>query len=85
MDKKGFFQHGSKNEIGPMPSFLFPTFQFYPTRCILSPFYTTALLCFLKKHNIYQPLPLQDPPKFTQIGILGLTLYHLATPLSGLM
>jgi hypothetical protein len=24
-------------------------------------------------------LPLQDPPKFTQIGIFGLKIYHLAT------
>jgi hypothetical protein len=30
-------------------------------------------------HKIYQHLPLQDPPKFTQIGILGLKIYHLAT------
>jgi hypothetical protein len=28
-------------------------------------------------HMIYQPLPLQDPPKFTQI--LGLKICHLAT------
>jgi hypothetical protein len=27
----------------------------------------------------YQHLPLQDPPKFTQIGIFGLKIYHLAT------
>jgi hypothetical protein len=30
-------------------------------------------------HKIYQHLPLQDPPKFNQIGILGLKKYHLAT------
>jgi hypothetical protein len=29
--------------------------------------------------KIYQPLPLQDPPKFTQILIFGLKIYHLAT------
>jgi hypothetical protein len=29
--------------------------------------------------NLYQYLPLQDPPKFTQIGIFGLKIYHLAT------
>jgi hypothetical protein len=29
--------------------------------------------------KIYQHLPLQDPPKFTQIVILGLKIYHLAT------
>jgi hypothetical protein len=23
--------------------------------------------------------PVQDPPKFTQIGIFGLKMYHLAT------
>jgi hypothetical protein len=28
---------------------------------------------------VYQHLPLQDPPKFTQIGILGLKIYHLAS------
>jgi hypothetical protein len=26
-----------------------------------------------------QHLPLQGPPKFTQIGIFGLKIYHLAT------
>jgi hypothetical protein len=30
-------------------------------------------------HIIYQHLPLQDLPKFTQIGILGLKICHLAT------
>jgi hypothetical protein len=28
---------------------------------------------------IYQLLPLQAPEKFTQIGIFGLKIYHLAT------
>jgi hypothetical protein len=27
----------------------------------------------------YQHLPLQNPPKFTQIGIIGLKICHLAT------
>jgi hypothetical protein len=30
-------------------------------------------------HTIYQHLPLQDRPKFTQIGIFGWKIYHLAT------
>jgi hypothetical protein len=30
-------------------------------------------------HKIYQHLPLQDLPKVTQIGILGLKINHLAT------
>jgi hypothetical protein len=30
-------------------------------------------------HKIYQHRPLQDPPKFTRIGIFGLKIYHLAT------
>jgi hypothetical protein len=30
-------------------------------------------------HKIYQHLPLQDPPKFTLIGIFGLKTNHLAT------
>jgi hypothetical protein len=30
-------------------------------------------------HKIYHPLPLQDPPKFTQIWIFGLKANHLAT------
>jgi hypothetical protein len=30
-------------------------------------------------YTIYQHLPLQDPPKFTEIGIFGLKIYHLAT------
>jgi hypothetical protein len=29
--------------------------------------------------KIYQHFPLQDPPKFTQIGIFGLKTNHLAT------
>jgi hypothetical protein len=29
--------------------------------------------------KINQHLPLQDPTKFTQIGIFGLKIYHLAT------
>jgi hypothetical protein len=30
-------------------------------------------------HIISQHLPLQDPPKFTQLGIMGLKMCHLAT------
>jgi hypothetical protein len=30
-------------------------------------------------HKLYQHLLLQDPPKFTQIWIFGLKIYHLAT------
>jgi hypothetical protein len=30
-------------------------------------------------HKIYQHLPLKDPPKFTQIWIIGLKTNHLAT------
>jgi hypothetical protein len=30
-------------------------------------------------HKICQHLPLQCPPKFTQIGIFGLKIYRLAT------
>jgi hypothetical protein len=30
-------------------------------------------------HKIYQHLPLQDHPKFTQNGIFGFKIYHLAT------
>jgi hypothetical protein len=33
-------------------------------------------------NNIYQHLPLQDPPKFTQTGIFCLKICHLATLLS---
>jgi hypothetical protein len=29
--------------------------------------------------KMHQQLPLLDPPIFTQIGILGLKIYHLAT------
>jgi hypothetical protein len=28
---------------------------------------------------VYYQLPLQGPPKFTQIGSFGLNIYHLAT------
>jgi hypothetical protein len=30
-------------------------------------------------HKIYKHFPIYDPPKFTQIGILGLKTNHLAT------
>jgi hypothetical protein len=30
-------------------------------------------------HKIYQHFPIEGPPKFTQIGILGLKINHLAT------
>jgi hypothetical protein len=30
-------------------------------------------------NKIFQHLPLQDPPEFTQIGIFGLKTNHLAT------
>jgi hypothetical protein len=30
--------------------------------------------------KIYQHLPMQDPPKFTEIEIFGLKIYHLANP-----
>jgi hypothetical protein len=33
-------------------------------------------------HKIYQHLLLQGHPKFTQIGIFGMKIYHLATPVS---
>jgi hypothetical protein len=33
----------------------------------------------IRVHKIYQHLPLQDPPKFTQIWIFGLKANHLAT------
>jgi hypothetical protein len=32
-----------------------------------------------KGHKMYQHLPLQDPPKFIQIGIFDLKINHLAT------
>jgi hypothetical protein len=35
------------------------------------------------KYTKKQPLQLQDPPKVTQIGILGLKICHLATPVRG--
>jgi hypothetical protein len=34
-------------------------------------------------HKIYQCFPFQGAPKFTQIGILGLKIYRLATLLRG--
>jgi hypothetical protein len=29
-------------------------------------------------HKMYQHFPLQDPPKYTKIGIFGLKIYYLA-------
>jgi hypothetical protein len=34
-------------------------------------------------HIIYQHLPLQEPHKFTKIGIFGLKICHLATLVVG--
>jgi hypothetical protein len=31
---------------------------------------------YVNCHKIYQQRPLQDPQKFTQIGIFGLKIYH---------
>jgi hypothetical protein len=36
-------------------------------------------ICIPDGHNKYQYFPRPDSPKFTQIGILGLKLHHLAT------
>jgi hypothetical protein len=33
----------------------------------------------LNGHEIYQHFPFQDPQKFTQIGIFGFKINHLAT------
>jgi hypothetical protein len=37
------------------------------------------VLKYTNGHKTYQHFPLQDPPKLTQIGTLGLKIYHLAT------
>jgi hypothetical protein len=36
-------------------------------------------ICIPNDLKLYQYLPLQDPPKCTQIGIFGLKINHLAT------
>jgi hypothetical protein len=36
-------------------------------------------LKYTKWHEIYQHLPMQDPPKFTKISIFGLKICYLAT------
>jgi hypothetical protein len=43
------------------------------------PKYTLLLLNIPNGRIIYQHLPLHDPPKYNQIGIFGLKIYHLAT------
>jgi hypothetical protein len=45
--------------------------------------YTKRLRNRPNGHKIYRHLPLQDPPKFTQIGFFGLKKCHLATLLCG--
>jgi hypothetical protein len=42
--------------------------------------YTKWLSNISNAHKIVQHLPLQDPPKLTQIWIVGLKINHLATP-----
>jgi hypothetical protein len=47
--------------------------------------YQMSIICNKRQYNgpsvhkIYQHLPLQDPPKFTQIWIFGSETNHLAT------
>jgi hypothetical protein len=40
---------------------------------------SSNIICIPNGNKIYQNLPLQDPPKFTQIGIFCLKIWHLAT------
>jgi hypothetical protein len=55
-----------------------PDFSWYnlPTR---EKIYQMTTKCIPNGHKMYQHLSLQDPPKFTQIGIFGLKMYNLAT------
>jgi hypothetical protein len=39
--------------------------------------YTKWLQNIPNGHKIYQHLPLQDPTKFTQLGIFSLKIFHL--------
>jgi hypothetical protein len=41
--------------------------------------YNTLVQNIPNGHKIYQNLPMQDTPKFTQIGLFGLKICHLAT------
>jgi hypothetical protein len=41
--------------------------------------YTKWLENIPNGHKIYQHFPLQDTPKYTQIGIFGLKINHLVT------
>jgi hypothetical protein len=41
--------------------------------------FATLLQNMPNGHKICRHLPLQDPPKFTQFGIFGLKVCHLAT------
>jgi hypothetical protein len=41
--------------------------------------HTKSLQNIPNGHKIYQHCLFQGPPKYTQIGILGLEVYHLAT------
>jgi hypothetical protein len=41
--------------------------------------YQNGCNIFPNDQRLYQPFPFQCPPKFTQIGILGLKINHLAT------
>jgi hypothetical protein len=42
--------------------------------------YTKCTQNLPNDHTTYQHLSLQDHPKFTQIGIFGLKIFHLANP-----
>jgi hypothetical protein len=57
---------------------------FFPADAGLPDFFGAMRENIPNNHKIYQMaiidqhLPLQDPPKFTKIGILGMKIYHLA-------
>jgi hypothetical protein len=47
--------------------------------------YSKLPLNITNGHKIYHHhLPSQDPPEFTQIGIFGFKICHLATPIIGI-
>jgi hypothetical protein len=59
-----------------MPDF---SWYFIPNRRKIITKYTKSPENRPNVYTMYNNLPLQDPPKRTQIGIFGLKIYHLAT------
>jgi hypothetical protein len=84
----GFCTYQRSSAVGPgLPDFFGTTYQNWKDAPKGSQNIPTGNKMFIRNGSKidkmapknYQHLSLQDTPNFTQIGILGLKIYHLAT------